>query len=166
MRSFSIFILVLVFTTSILAQNGQRAEKFTAISMAGKKVELAALRGKIVILTFWSSRCPICQSEIPNLNRLAADYAKNKDIVFLAATTESEDIVESFARNNPFNFTILPNSFGLLLKYAERDPQGRLSMGFPAYYLIDRSGYIQFRDSGWNKVAPLDSAIRNLLSNR
>jgi peroxiredoxin len=148
-----------------LAQKERQAEKFTATSMAGKKVELASLKGKIVLLTFWSSRCPICQSEIPNLNRLAVDYA-NKDVVFLAATMERENIVESFVTNNPFNFTILPNSFDLVLKYADRDAQGRLSMGFPAYYLIDRSGYIQYRDSGWDKVKPIDSAIKKLLSSR
>lgn len=133
--------------------------------MAGKSVELASLKGKLVLLTFWSTRCAICQSEIPNLNRLAADYAKD-DIVFLAATMEGENIVESFVQNNPFNFTILPDSFGLLLKYADRDAQGRIRMGFPAYYLIDRSGYIKYRDSGWDKVKPLDTAIKKLVSNR
>ena len=166
MRALSILILILALTVSIFAQKPRLAEKFTATSITGKTVELASLKGKIVLLTFWSTRCPICQSEIPNLNRLAADYANNKDIVFLAATTESENIVESFVRDNPFNFTILPNSFGLVLKYADRDSQGRLSMGFPAYYLIDRSGYIQYQDSGWDKVKPLDSAIKNLGSNR
>ena len=166
MRSLAILILVLVLTTSVLAQTGRRAEKFTATSMAGKTVELAALKGKIVLLTFWSSRCPICQHEIPNLNLLAADYAKNKDVVFLAATTENENIVGSFIRHNPFNFTILPDSFGLMLKFADRDAQGRPSMGFPAYYLIDRSGYIRYRGTGWDKVRPLDAAIKDLVSNR
>ena len=134
--------------------------------MSGKTVELTSLKGKVVVLTFWSTRCAICQNEIPNLNRLAAGHANNKDIVFLAATTEGENIVKSFVRHNQFNFTILPDSFGLLLKYADRDAQGRLSMGFPAYYVIDRSGYIRYRDSGWDKVLPLDSAIKKLVSNR
>jgi peroxiredoxin len=166
MRALSIFILILISTVSCLAQNGQRAEKFTAVSIGGKTVELTTLKGKIVLLTFWSSRCAICQNEIPNLNELAAGYAKDKDIVFLAATMEGENIVESFVRNNPFNFTILPDSFGLLLKYADRDAQGRLSMGFPAYYLIDQEGYIQYHDSGWDKVRPLDTAIKRLVSHR
>lgn len=134
--------------------------------MAGKTVDLASLKNKVVVLTFWSTRCPICQSEIPQLNRLAAGNAKDADIVFLAATTESEDIVEAFVRNNPFNFTILPDSFGLLLKYADRDAQGRLSMGFPAYYLIDRSGYVRYQASGWDKVVPLDTAIKKLVAER
>ena len=166
MRLVPIFILVIVLTTAGFAQSGRRAEKFTATSTAGKSVDLASLKGKIVILTFWSTRCAICQNEIPNLNRLAAGYVNNRDIVFLAASMEGENIVGSFIRHNPFNFTILPDSFGLLMKYSDRDAQGRLTMGFPAYFLIDRSGYIQYRDSGWDKVVPLDTAIKKLVASR
>ena len=166
MRYLSIFIFVLALAVSTFAQQGQPAEKFTAVSTSGKTIELSALKGKIVLLTFWSTQCPICQNEIPNLNLLAAKYARNKDVVFLAATTENENIVESFIKHNPFSFMILPDSFGLLLKYADRDARGRLSMGFPSYFLIDRSGYIQYRDSGWDKVRSLDTEIRQLVSVR
>lgn len=131
--------------------------------MAGKQVNLADLRGKVVLLTFWSSRCAICQSEIPNLNRLATAYS-HSDVVFLAATAENENTVGSFIRNNPFNFDILPDSFGLLLKYADRDRLGNVNMGYPAYYLIDQSGAVKYRASGWDKVRMLDSAINRLLS--
>ncbi len=156
-------ILIFTFSVSVWAQNGRRAENFTAVTMQGKTVKLAALKGKVVLLTFWSSRCPICVTEIPKLNRLAAAYSKS-DVVFLAATMENENIVESFLKDNPFDFQILPNSFGLLLKYADRDREGRLNIGFPAYYLIDRSGYIQYRDSGWDKAKPLATAINRALS--
>ena len=151
---------------SAFAQTGRQAEKFTATSTAGKTVELASLKGKVIVLTFWSTRCAICQNEIPNLNRLAADYANNRDVVFLAAAMEGDNIVESFVRHNPFNFTILPDSFGLLMKYSDRDEQGRLTMGFPAYFLIDGSGRVQYRDSGWDKVLPLGTAIKRLVSRR
>jgi peroxiredoxin len=165
MRVFVVSILALVLTASVWAQKTRQAENFTAVLMNGETVELASLKGKIVLLTFWSSRCPICQSEIPNLNRLAAGYAKT-DVVFLAATMENENIVEPYLKNNPFNFLILPNSFGLVLKYADRDGEGRLNMGFPAYYLIDRTGRIEYRASGWDKAKPLGSEINKLLLNR
>ena len=165
MRVFVVSILILVLTASVWAQKARHAENFSAVSLAGQTVELASLRGKIVLLTFWSSRCPICQSEIPKLNQLAAGYA-NSDIVFLAATMENENIVKPFFKNNPFNFTILPNSFDLLLKYADRDRSGNLDMGFPAYYLIDRWGVIEYSASGWDKIKPLGSAINKLVSSR
>ena len=58
---------------------------------------------------------------------------------------ENEDKVRSFTRRTPFNFSILPNSFGLVLKYAERDRSGNLDMGFPAYFVIDQDGIVRWR---------------------
>ncbi|MBK8465748.1 MAG: TlpA family protein disulfide reductase [Chloracidobacterium sp.] len=164
-RIFVLSIFALSFSVAVSAQVGRKAENFTAVTMDGKTVELASLKGKVVLLVFWSSRCSICQAEIPQLNEIAAGYRK-KNIVFLAATMESESIAENFLRRNRFDFQILPDSFGLLLKYADRDREGRVNIGFPAYYLIDRSGYIQFKDSGWDKTKPLADAIDKTLSNR
>ena len=162
MRAVLVFFLLFGLSSISQAQRAQRAADFSAVSIKGEKVELVSLRGKVVLLTFWSSRCPICQSEIPKLNRLASSY-RASNVVFLAATPENEDIVLSYLRQQPFDFQILPDSFGLMLKYAERDSEGRVNIAYPAYYVIDRSGYVQLRDSGWDKAGRLSSAIERLL---
>ncbi len=155
--------LIFVFSAAIFAQSPKKAEPFTAVTMEGKTVSLAALRGKAVLLTFWSTRCPICQSEIPRLNRLAGEYA-GKQVVFLAASTEDEDILGSYLRDHPFRFRILPNSFGLMLKYSKPDREGRASIAYPAYYLIDKAGNIQYHDYGWDKAKPIADAIDKALA--
>ena len=164
-RALAVSIFVLSFSAAVWSQTGRKAENFTAVTMKGETVELASLKGKIVLLTFWSSSCAICQSEIPKLNELAANYS-NRHIVFLAATMENENIVDSYLKNHSFDFQILPNSFGLLLKYADRDKEGRVNIWFPAYFLIDRKGLIQYKDSGWDKTKPLAAAINKALANR
>jgi peroxiredoxin len=162
----AVLVLFLLFGLSAIcpAQRSQLAADFSATSMSGEKVELAALRGKVVLLTFWSSRCVICQNEIPKLNRLAASHTR--DVVFLAATTENENIVTSYLRHQPFNFQVLPDSFGLMLKYSPRDSEGNANIAYPDYYLIDRAGRIQYHDYGWDKTGPIDDAINRALSNR
>lgn len=164
-RLFVVTIFVLSFSVAALAQSGKKAANFTAEAMDGKTVELASLRGKVVLLVFWSSRCSICLAEIPKLNEIAASYSR-KNIIFLAATMENEGIVENFLRRQRFDFQILPDSFGLMLKYSDRDKEGRVSISFPAYYLIDRSGYIHFKDSGWDKTTALTGAINKALASR
>ncbi|MFN2500589.1 MAG: peroxiredoxin family protein [Pyrinomonadaceae bacterium] len=162
-----ILLSVLVIAVSSFAANAQSksrlAENFSAATMDGKTVELTSLKGKVVLLAFWTTRCPICQSEIPRLNRMAAAYS-GKDVVFLGATTDDERNVKSYVQFNPFNFDLLPNSFGLLLKYAERDRDGNLNFGYPAYVLINKAGEIEYRANGWDKVKPLDSAITKLIA--
>jgi peroxiredoxin len=159
-----ISIFVFSFSVPMLAQSANKAEAFTASTLEGKTVDLARLRGKVVLLTFWSTRCVICQSEIPNLNSLVSDYS-GKQVVFLAASTEDEDILESYLKSHPFRFRILPNSFGLMLKYSKPDREGRANIAYPAYYLIDRMGYIKYHDYGWDKAKPIADAIDKALAN-
>jgi peroxiredoxin len=144
-------------------QPGNAAPDFNAESLDGKVYNLNQLQGKVVVLTFWSTRCQICHSELPKLNEVARRY-NDKGVVFLAATMENQAKIEPYIKKNPFNFNILPNSFGVILKYADMDRSGNINVGFPAYFLIDQRGRVALKSSGWDKTAKLDSQISQLLS--
>ncbi|HQU81635.1 MAG TPA: TlpA disulfide reductase family protein [Pyrinomonadaceae bacterium] len=164
MRFIGIILLTLVCSFAAFAQNGKPlAQDFSAVTMNGDEIELGSLKGKVVLLTFWSTRCQICHAEIPKLNRLAAQY-KGKNVVFLAPTMEAEAKVEAYTKNNPFDFEILPNSFGLVLKYADKDGSGNVNMGFPAYFLINQRGEIEQKAMGWDKINSITSQIDKLLN--
>jgi peroxiredoxin len=166
-KSNLLLCLLLLVTSSAFSQQalrpGESAPEFSGQSMDGKMYDLEQLHGKVVVLTFWSTRCQICHSEIPNLNRVADRY-RDKDVVFLAVTMDNEAKIDSYIKRNPFNFNILPNSFGVMLKYADKDRSGNINMGFPAHFLINRKGTIALRTDGWDKAANLDSQISRLLS--
>ena len=161
-----IIIFIFVFSLAVFAQQNRgkvTAENFSAVATNGKTFELQQLKGKVVVLTFWSTKCAICHSEIPKLNKLAESY-KNKEVVFLALTMNNEATVNAYIKDNPFNFNLLPNSFGVVLKYAEKDNSGRINMGFPAHFLINQAGEIELKTSGFDKTAKLDSEINRLLT--
>lgn len=167
MKIISALLLSLLLTAAAFSQQsigtGAQAPDFSASSIDGKPLSLDRMRGKVVLVTFWSTRCPICHSEIPKLNRMAATYA-GKDVLFLAVTTENSSQVEPYLKKNPFNFTIVPDGFGMVLQYADKDRQGNLDMRFPAYYLIDQNGRVAVRGSGWDKTEMIGSQIDRLLS--
>lgn len=169
MRIIPIILLTLTLAVSAFAQQslktGSTAPAFSVAGMDGTTYDLNDYRGKVVVITFWSSRCAICHEEIPKLNRLAARY-RNQNVVFLALTMENEAKVSAYVRNTPFDFTILPNSFGVLLQYADRDRQGNLNMGFPAHFIVDQTGGIQMKTSGWDKTTGIDSQISKLLASQ
>ncbi len=167
MRKFLLVIALLLTASSTFAQQalkpGEAAPSFSGQALDGTVYDLNQLHGKVVVLTFWTTRCAICHSEIPNLNRVADRY-RDKDVVFLAVTMDNEAKVNPYIKRNPFNFNILPNSFGVMLKYADRDRAGNINMGFPAHFLISRKGTIALRTDGWDKAANLDMQISKLLS--
>jgi peroxiredoxin len=166
MRILITFFLLIFLTMAVAAQQslkeGNAAPQFSAPALNGQIYDLNQLHGKVVVITFWSTKCEICHSEIPKMNQLVDRY-KGREIVFLGLTMENEDKVSNYLRSTRFDFTILPNSFGTVLQYADRDKAGNINMGFPAYFLVDQTGEIQLKTSGWDKTPALDSKISNLL---
>lgn len=167
MRLLSTFTLTILLTIAAFGQQdlqvGQAAPDFAAQSIDGQTVNLRDLQGKVVVLTFWSTRCQICHSEIPKMNQVVDRY-KGKDVVFLALTMENEAKVHPYLKKNPFNYTILTNGFGVVLKYAKMSKDGAINMGFPSYFVIDKRGSINLKAEGWDKTQNLDSQISRLLT--
>jgi peroxiredoxin len=142
---------------------GEAAPNFAGQGLDGQTYNLNQFQGKVVVLTFWSTRCAICHSEIPKLNQVV-DHYRGQDVVFLAVTMDNQVKVEPYIRKNPFNFNILPNAFGVMLQYADRDRNGNINMGFPAHFLINRHGNIALRTDGWDKAENIDAQIGKLLA--
>ncbi len=165
MRLLSVLLLAFLSVSSDFAQSNKRAkplaETFTATSLGGKEFDIEKLKGKVVLITFWSTKCPICAAEIPKLNELAETF-KDKDVVFLGLTTEDEKKVKTHLKKKPFDFNIIPNSFGLLLKYADKDGDGNVTMGYPSHFLINQKGEIELKMSGFDKTKMLNARINQL----
>lgn len=167
MRVVSTIILSLLLFSAVAGQQslqvGQSAPEFVAQTLDGQTVNLKDLQGKVVVLTFWSTRCAICHAEIPKLNQIVERY-KGQEVAFLALTMENEAKVNPYLRKTPFNYTILTNGFGVVLKYANMTKDGAINMGFPSYFLINKQGSISLKTEGWDKASNLDNQISRLLT--
>ncbi len=168
-RLASIFFLTISLTISAFSQSsvkvGSPAPLFTSTSLDGTTFDLNELHGNVVVITFWSTKCLICQQELPKLNVVSDQYSSRK-VVFLALSMENEDKISVFLQRNPFKFQVMPNSFGVVLQYADRDKNGYLDMGFPSFFVIDQQGLVQYRSSGYDKTPELASRVSQLLAAR
>ncbi len=164
MRALTLLILILAISAVTLGQQATNsaAQNFSVETIDDETVELEQLKGKIVVMTFWSTRCQICVSEIPALNRLVDKYDA-KDVVFLGLAWQDKAKLDVFLKKNPFSFRIIPQSFGVLLKYADRDSQGRLNMGYPSHFIVDQNGTVVYKAEGFDKNHRLGSTIEGLL---
>jgi peroxiredoxin len=137
------------------------APAFTVTSIDGEKFELAALRGKIVVLNFWFTGCEPCVAELTKLNRLV-DKFKAKGVVFIAPALDDIPTLQTFLKEYPFKYHVIPNAGGLILG-PYNDGSGNLA--FPTHIVIDREGKIDTRLVGVKRFEDLREAISLLVKN-
>ena len=101
--------------------------------MTGEEVNTSDLKGKVVMINFWSTTCKPCIAEMPQLNQLQADY-KDK-VVFLAPLPENLATTKRLLAKHPFTFAIAPNA------QATFDQLG--IEGYPTNFFVNREGIIE-----------------------
>jgi cytochrome c biogenesis protein CcmG/thiol:disulfide interchange protein DsbE len=118
---------------------GRPAAPFTLTSFEGTSIDLAALRGTVVVLNFWASWCyPSCYEEAPVLERGWRAY-RDRGVVVLGVDIQDKDEAGlKFIRD--FNLTF-PNA---------PDRAGKVSVdygvyGVPETFFIDRRGAIRVK---------------------
>jgi thiol-disulfide isomerase/thioredoxin len=124
----------------------RRAPPFSLRDMQGKTVTLDSLKGKVVVLNFWTKTCGPCLEEMPDLAELAKVVRDRPDVAVIAVSTdEGPDDVK------PTLQTVLrePPPFAVLFDpdlSVVRDKYGtRL---FPETWFIDKEGIIRARFDG------------------
>lgn len=161
----SLFLCALLsFTAFASFKEKPLAENFSATTLEGKSFSLEELRGKVVVLTFWSTRCVICQAETPKFNQMVDKYA-GKDVVFLGLTMENEALVGNYLKKKSFKFTIVPNGLGVIMKYADKNPNGSFNIAYPTMYVINQEGEIELKTNG-RKSGEVDGTVSRLLAGK
>jgi len=96
------FILVVALLAALVPLSAARAEsaldhplefKFNAVD--GRKVDLAQLRGKVVLIDFWATWCPGCREEMPGVLALYKKYhAQGFEVVGISLDQDKDSLVE------------------------------------------------------------------------
>jgi len=60
-----------------------------------KTFDLAAHRGKVVLINFWATYCHYCLAEMPNLQRIHTDL-QHDDFVVIGVSSDTRDVLEKF----------------------------------------------------------------------
>lgn len=154
MKKFLILIVILVPTLALLyfglgrdprtlpsALVGKEAPDFHLKTIDGEEVSLSSIKGKPIVLNFWSTWCGPCAAE-HQLLRQASNFYAPKGIAFYSVLYE--DTVENVRR--------------FLTRYGEAapillDPELRTAIdygvsGVPETFFIDTNGLILYKHAG------------------
>jgi thiol-disulfide isomerase/thioredoxin len=107
---------------------------FTAVD--GKKVDLADLRGKVVLIDFWATWCPPCVEEVPSLVETYEKYhAQGFEIVGISLD-EDKGALEKFTAQNKMTWPQFFDGKGWENEFAQRFK----IQSVPTLWLLDREG--------------------------
>jgi thiol-disulfide isomerase/thioredoxin len=116
--------------------------EFTVTGLDGKKLRLASLKGKLVIMDFWATWCVPCRIQHPLYETLRERFGARGDVVFLEMNSdEDRSVVEPFLTAEKWDKTV----------YFE-DGLARLLnvMNIPSTILIDKNGRVASRMDGFD----------------
>jgi len=119
-------------------------------SLAGKKIDVASYRGRVLLLDVWASWCGPCKQELPMLDEMARRL-KHQGIDVLAVSVDQERAnVDKFLKGRGrWSLTIAHDPDGLIAERLQPDKM-------PTSYVIDRSGIVRYVNAGF---VPDDAAV-------
>ncbi len=166
---FALVPVVLIAFPGIAALQGEQAPDFRLADTSGREHALSAYRGRVVVLQFWSFKCPVSLAYDERMADLQRRYA-GRGVVFLGVASsrnESPAEVGRNARNLNIAFPMLLDSDGAL---AERLGATHA----PAVFIFDPSGVLRYRGAIDNnrksgergRIAYAEDALEAVLAGR
>lgn len=141
LRLGSVLVIVGLIWGAWLLRPTKPAPAFSLPETDGGQVDLASYSGRPVLLVFWTTSCPICQHEIPMLNRLEPEF-RNKGISVVTILIGGEDEARDYTSTNRIALKSLYDSQGKVARDYDVS-------GVPKLVLIGSDGKIKRSRSGW-----------------
>lgn len=135
-------VTAIVLTGSLYAyETGQPVPRFTATTTDGVRFTNQTLKGRVVLLQFWTTWCGVCRAAQPGLDDLDEEFADRGLVVLAVNVGESKRTVKRYLDSKPRSCkVVLTEDTNLAAIFPTR--------GVPMYVLIDRDGRILATQSG------------------
>lgn len=136
-----------------------RAPEFTRAGMDGRRVDLKAYRGKVVLLDFWATWCGPCQVEMPRFAAWQTQYAAQGLQVVGISMDDDAGAAKSVVTKLGLNYPVAMGDAKLGERYGG-------VLGLPLTLLIDRRGVVRAAFEGEADLTAMETQMKALLSER
>jgi cytochrome c biogenesis protein CcmG, thiol:disulfide interchange protein DsbE len=156
--------LILLATTTLLAAPPRsllhkQAPTFVREDLNHQRIDLAAYRGRVVLLTFWATWCAPCQIEMPHFIEWQNRYGPDGLQIIGISMDDDAGPVLTLTRKRKVNYPIVMGDQKLGTLYGG-------ILGLPVTYLIDRNGMVSAKFKGESSLVNMESKIEILLNQK
>jgi thiol-disulfide isomerase/thioredoxin len=149
------FLMCVMLATYAFAgdDEGKPAPRFHAKAISGETFTNESVKGKVVLLEFWTTWCRYCHDEEPLVEQINKKFKESGLLVLAIDVAESKKTVKKYLEQHPRScLVVLTEDTNLAAMY-----QANV---YPIYVVIDRDGNI----SGEQRGAAGERALRRLLA--
>ncbi|RDH86801.1 MAG: alkyl hydroperoxide reductase [endosymbiont of Escarpia spicata] len=132
---------------------------YRLVDLAGKAHHTSQWSDKVVILNFWASWCPPCQTEMPALSDLQDEWA-NHGLQILGIAIDKVDDAKTFSVSHPVSYPLFRGGM-TEAKLSKRMGNRLLELPFTAAF--GRDGQLIFAQAGAIPAASLRKHIEPML---
>ena len=138
----ALLLATLVSLPAMAVAPQEPAPVFQLQGMDGKPVNLADLKGQVVMINFWATWCGPCRQEMPLLEKLYARY-KPMGFTLLGVNVEPDStLAAGFLEKTPVTFPILFDTDSAVSKLYK-------VAGMPSTAIVDRKGNLRWVHKGY-----------------
>ncbi|MDH3254447.1 MAG: redoxin domain-containing protein [Acidobacteriota bacterium] len=134
---------------------GKTAPGFALEDLDGNRIDLAALRGKPVLLNFWATWCQPCIVEHPVLQAAARRYADRVHFLGVIYQDENDAILRFLRQRGSWGPSLVDPDVKVGIAYGV--------YGAPETFFIDSSGIVAEKVTGPLSPGQLDRILGGLL---
>ncbi len=137
----------------------KRAPEFAINDLDGRTVDLAALRGKVVLLNFWATWCAPCQLELPIFAAWQRQYGPQGFAVIAVSMDDDAAPARRLVQRLKLNYPAALGDERLAKQYGG-------VLGLPLTFLIDRDGVVRAQFQGETRMRKIEIGVKALLAER
>jgi peroxiredoxin len=132
---------------------------FALRGLDGQAVSLSEYAGKVVLVTFWSTTCGQCESEMPWFSEFRQKYSdQGFDVVGVAVDQGESGHVNRYVASRPINYRVVLGDGPQMRRY--------IATSIPTTLILDRAGRIAVRHVGYCSKREFESDIQAVLAER
>jgi thiol-disulfide isomerase/thioredoxin len=133
-----IFVAPAMSAPALAPWGGGPAPSLALKDLEGRAHDLAAYRGKVVLVNFWATWCEPCRQEMPSIQRLSEKLAGKPFVVLAVNVDEPESRVRNFLKETRFDLPVLLDAN----KSVTRNWGARL---LPVTFVVGPDGRVRYR---------------------